>query len=256
MSGRVHVSFPIRHIALLEIDNPPRNVMGKAMRAELRAALDSFEADLDIRCIVLTGRGKAFCSGDNINEELAGAEGPDRGDNVREFGGLITRIENFRCPVIAAINGWSVGGGFELALGCDIRIASDEAKFIAAGVKVGLMASAYRLPRLIGIAAAKSVLLTGRVVNAEAALAMNLVAAVHPHDQLMEAALEMAAMIASRAPLSVEATKRVASGALDVDPVEAAKIKSDEVAKLIESEDHKEALRAFIEKRDPVFKRA
>ena len=110
MSGKVHVSRPAAHVALLEIDNPPRNVMGRAMRAEMRAALDSFESDLDVRAVILTGRGKAFCSGDDLREELAGAEGPNQGDNIRDFSALIGRIEKFRCPVIGAINGWSVGG--------------------------------------------------------------------------------------------------------------------------------------------------
>ncbi len=255
MSGKVHVSRPAPHVALIEIDNPPRNVMGKQMRAEMRAALDSLESDLDIRAVILTGRGSAFCSGDDLREGLAQAEGAGAGDNVHDFGALIARIEKFRCPVIGAINGWSVGGGFELALGCDIRIASEDAKFICAGVKVGLMASAYRLPRLIGVAAAKSMLLTAQQTDAATALRLGLVASVHPHDALPDAAMDLARMIASRAPLSVEATKRISSAAPDMDPDEAARANAREVRHLVVSDDHKEAIKAFIDKRDPVFTR-
>lgn len=251
MSGLVHVGRPASHVAVLEIDNPPRNVMGRAMRTALGAALDGLENDLDIRAVILTGRGGAFCSGDDLREDMTGGERP--GGNVHEFGALVSRIEAFRCPVIAAIHGWCVGGGLELALGCDIRIASEEARFICAGVKVGLMASAYRLPRLIGVAAAKALLLTAQQTGAAEALRIQLVSSVHPHAELPAAALDLARMIASRAPLSVEATKRIASAALDMDPDAAARANAREIETLVNSADHKEAVKAFMARREPVF---
>ena len=130
-------------------------------------------ADLSVRAVVVTGRGKAFCSGDDLREEFeAVAGGGERGANLLDFGRLLDQLESFRAPVIAAVNGWCVGGGVELALCCDVRLASSEAKFVCAGVNVGLMASAYRLPRLIGVAQAKEMLFTGRAVRGRARRAL------------------------------------------------------------------------------------
>ena len=118
--------------------------------------------------------------------------------------------------MIAAINGWCVGGGFELALCCDLRIASAEARFVCAGVNMGLMVSAWRLPRLIGVSRAKAMLLTGSPHDARTAELWGLVTAVCEPEALQGAAIELASRIASRAPLSVEATKRIASRAPDL----------------------------------------
>ena len=127
------------------------------------AQLDALEAEGDIRALVITGTGRAFCSGDDLKEqEAAQAHGAEaRKTQLGEFAGLLDRIEGLRMPTIAAVNGFCLGGGLELSLVCDIRIASSSASFVGAGVNVGLMASVYRLPRLIGIARAKHMLLTG-----------------------------------------------------------------------------------------------
>jgi enoyl-CoA hydratase len=257
MSGTIHLRREGEHIAVLEIDNPPRNTLGSAMRARFRDALAELSADLSVRAVIITGRGKAFCSGDDLREEFAAASAGDgRGANLLDFGRLLDEVEAFRAVTIAAIGGWCVGGGMELALCCDIRLASDHAQFVCAGVNVGLMASAYRLPRLIGIAAAKHMLLTGSVFDGHAALRMGLAAEMHDPDQLMPAALRLAERIASRAPLSVEASKRFAARALDLDPQHAMAEQAEELAKLIVSHDHVEAVTAFLEKRDPSFTRS
>ncbi|MGE5566425.1 MAG: enoyl-CoA hydratase/isomerase family protein, partial [Parcubacteria group bacterium] len=155
----------------------------------------------------------------------------------------------------AAVNGHCVGGGLEVALACDIRLASTKAVFTAAGVNVGLMASAYRLPRVIGVAKAKVMLLTGLPVDAQGALANDLVTEVHEPEALVDAAVALATRIASRAPLSVEATKRTASRAMDMDAAEAARSNAEEIAILSASEDHAGAVAAFAERREPVFRR-
>jgi enoyl-CoA hydratase len=251
----IHYSKPSTHIALLEIDNPPMNALGSAARAALLARLDEIDTDLDIRVMVLTGRGsRAFCSGDDLKEQ---AEAQRAGSNAHlgEFGRVLERIESHRLPVIAAINGWCMGGGLELASACDIRIASMEARFVCSGVNVGLMASTYRLPRLIGVARAKHMLLTGSPVDATTADKFGLVTAVCAPDALTGEALKLAERIASRAPLSVEATKRIAALAPDLSPAEAAVANAKELAVLARSADHKAALAAFAEKREPVFKR-
>jgi enoyl-CoA hydratase len=250
MSGTIHIDRIGDHVVLLEIDNPPMNPLGVPMRAAFMEALDEVETDDRLRAIVVTGRGRAFCSGDDLKDV-----GPD-GEDLAGFGRLLDRLDAARTPVIAAINGWCVGGGFELALCCDIRIASTEARFVCAGVNVGLMASAYRLPRLIGVSRAKAMLLTGLPHDAETAERFGLVTAVHPPEALRDAALTLAARIATRAPLSVEATKRIAARAPDLSPEDADRMQATELRVLRRSSDHKAAVAAFREKRDPVFTRS
>jgi enoyl-CoA hydratase len=254
MSG-IRTSRPASHVVLLEIDNPPMNALGRASRAALLAQLDEIDTDKDVRAIVLTGHGaKAFCSGDDLKEQ-AEAQKSQSTAHLGEFGRVLERVENHRLPVIAAINGWCLGGGLELASVCDIRIASEAARFVCSGVNVGLMASAYRLPRLIGVARAKHMLLTGSPADAATAERFGLVTAVHAPDTLMAEAIALAERIASRAPLSVEATKRTAARAPDLSPDEAAEWNAKELTVLGRSADHKAALAAFAEKRTPVFRR-
>jgi enoyl-CoA hydratase len=257
MSGTIHLTRVGEHVAVLEIDNPPRNTLGTAMRATLREILDQLARDLAVRAVVIAGRGKAFCSGDDLREEFeAVGGGGERGANLLDFGRLLDQLESFRTPVIAAVNGWCVGGGVELALCCDVRLASTAARFVCAGVNVGLMASAYRLPRLIGVAAAKHMLLTGLPCQADSAERSGLVTGVHQPDDLMPAALTLADRIASRAPLSVEATKRVATRAPDLTPEEGRQTQAKELVALLQSADHLAAVTAFLEKRTPVFRRS
>jgi enoyl-CoA hydratase len=257
MSGAINVQKIGENAALLEIDNPPANALGSAARKIFVERLDALEADPAIRAIVLTGRGRSFCSGDDLKEQEAAQSAglSARQKQLAEFAGLLDRIEALRVPVIAAVNGWCMGGGLELALVCDIRIASADATFVCAGVNIGLMASAYRLPRLIGVARAKHMLLTGLPFDSEAAEKFGLVTAVHKSDVLLEQAAELATRIASRAPLSIEATKRMAARAGDLSPEDAAKLTREELSLLVQSEDHAEALAAFREKRAPVFRR-
>ena len=253
--SRIHLSRIGTHAAWLEIDNPPANALGSALRKQLLEMLDALDGDPALRALVLSGRGRAFCSGDDLKEqEAAQAQGPAaRKALLAQFASVLERVENFRSPVIAAIGGWCMGGGLELALACDIRIASSDAKFVCAGVNIGLMASAYRLPRTIGIARAKHMLLTGLPHDAGTAERFGLVTAVHRPDELMAAANALAKRIASRAPLSVEATKRIAGKALPQADIAEAMRKEMDV--LVKSADHAEALAAFREKRDPKFRR-
>ena len=243
----IHFSRPAKHVALLELDNPPMNALGQAMRETFIAALDEVEADPAVRAILITGTGRAFCAGDDLKQGKAAEGGP------AGFAALLERLDRTRMPIIGAINGWCVGGGFELALACDIRIASTQARFTCAGVNMGLMASAYRLPRLIGVSRAKAMLLTGTPFDAETAERFGLVTALHAPDDLRDAGIRLAERIASRAPLSVEATKRVAGRAVDMSPEEADAMQADILRDLRASADHAEAVAAFREKRDPVF---
>lgn len=250
----VHFTKPSTDIAVFEIDAPPTNALGEALRRQFFEGLDLIEQDLAIRVGVVTGHARAFCSGDDLKEREAALQAGS-GESAASFPALVDRIEACRVPVIAAVNGWAIGGGLELALGCDIRIASREAQFVCAAVNVGLIASAYRLPRLIGVAHAKHMLLTGLPFDAAAAERMGLVAAVHPPEALADAALALATRIASRAPLSVEATKRIAGAALDLSPDDAMQAMRKEFEILIKSSDHAAALAAFREKSTPEFHR-
>jgi enoyl-CoA hydratase/carnithine racemase len=249
VTGAVRVDRPAPHVARLTIDNPPMNPLGPAMRTTFMEVLGEVEADSSLRAIIVTGAGRAFCSGDDLKASEEAAE------DLAGFGRLLERIDACRAAVIAAINGWCVGGGFELALCCDLRIASSEARFVCAGVNMGLMVSAWRLPRLIGVSRAKAMLLTGSPHDARTAELWGLVTAVCEPEALEGAAIELANRIASRAPLSVEATKRIASRAPDLCPEDAAAMQAAELRILRRSHDHREAVMAFREKREPRFER-
>ena len=169
MPGTIHVEKIGHHVSLLTIDNPPANAMDAAMLGKLLEEFQAINDASSARAIILTGSGNSFCAGADLK-----AKG---GEALSAFGRLLTAVESSPVPVIAAINGWCIGGGFELALCCDIRIASADARFVCAGVNMGLMASAYRLPRLIGVARAKAMLLTGSAFDA---LAVETLRRDHP----------------------------------------------------------------------------
>jgi len=253
-TGQVRLERISEHVTRFTIDNPPRNALGTAIREEFLQQLDALEADHSIRCVIITGTGTAFCSGDDLRE--AAQRGTSAQDSLRQFGKLLARIEGFRCPVIAQVNGHAVGGGLELALCCDLRIASPEASFIAAGVNVGLMASVFRLPRLIGVARAKRMLLTGLPIDAVTAQEWGMTTDLVGAEVLADETLQLARRIASRAPLSVEAAKRQSGKAFDHTAEEAQAAARAELEILAKSADHREGLAAFAERREPKFTRS
>jgi enoyl-CoA hydratase/carnithine racemase len=253
VSGAIHVSRPSPGVALLEIDNPPVNALGSATRLLFEAELDRAEADLTVRALVVTGRGKAFCAGDDLAE--ARGRGETAAASLGGFGRLLDKIERARIPVIAAVNGPAVGGGLELALACDLRLAAETASFLAAGVNVGLMASVWRLPRLIGAGRASAMILTGQPLPAARALDWGLATETHPPGALLDAALALAARIASRAPLSVEASKRMIRQALDLTAETWGAAAARELPTLLASADHQSGILAVLERRPAVFTR-
>lgn len=248
---------PTEHVGVLRIDSPPRNAFGRAECLAFIAAFEEFERDLSIRCLVVTGTGKSFLSGANLRhqEELTPADFEKYADSNEGLSSIMTRIEAARFPVIAAINGYTVGGGLEVALCCDVRLASVDARFACAGVNVGLILSWWRLPRVIGLGRAKEMLLSGAMYGAEQAERWGLVTGLHEPAALMPAALELAEQIATRAPLSVEATKECANRAFDLSTAEAMSLQREKFLQMISTRDHGEALRAFIEKRPANFER-
>jgi enoyl-CoA hydratase len=253
-SNPVEIERPSAGVARIVIDAPPANALGRAAREALVHALERIEADLEVRVAILTGRGRVFCTGDDLMEAAA-RDRTAAVASLEDFSRLFERLARLRVPVIAAVNGWCTGGGLELALACDLRIASHQARFVCAGVNVGLVASAWRLPRLIGLSRAKQMLLTGSPVTAEEAERFGLTAGTVAPEALEAAALQLAERIASRAPLAVEAAKRCADQAFELDAQAGAALFRREAAALAETEDHAAALAAFTAKQEPVFRR-
>lgn len=243
-----------QHVAVITMRTPPANVLTARLRRALLDVFDDLEKDLDVRVVVIASDQKHFTAGGDLSEDQSLTDNEIRG-YIDEGSAVLDRIDGFRVPVIAAINGGAIGGGLEFALACDLRIASTDAFFVAAGVNVGLIVSFWRLPRLIGLAPAKEILLTGDRYSAQQALRWGLVSEVHEPDELMEAALAKADRIASRAPLSVELTKQSANEALDLSGEQGNELQVERFIRMFRTHDHKEALDAFFNRRDARFER-
>ncbi|HVA82466.1 MAG TPA: enoyl-CoA hydratase-related protein [Candidatus Binataceae bacterium] len=243
------------HILTVRINRPDRlNALHPPGNAELGRVFDDFADDDNLWVAIITGEGRGFSAGNDLRYQ---AEGGDRVATPRGFGGLTSRW-NLTKPVIAAVNGIAMGGGFEIALACDLIIASDRAVFALPEPKVGLAALAgglIRLPRQIGVKRALHMILTGRHVPAQEGKELGFVNVVVPHEQLMERALELAHQILACSPLSIRASKDVVYRGLDTaslrDSMEA---DYASVRALRKSEDFIEGPRAFAEKRAPSWK--
>ena len=253
----VRITRPSDGVVVLTLDRSPVNALSAQARAEFLRALSDAESDERARVLVVTGTGRAFSAGADLQELSAqdpADEAPVR-DFLTDFAALVDRVEAARFPVVAAVNGHCHGGGLELALGCDIRVASSAATFVCSGVNVGLLASFARLPRVIGAGWARHLLLTGERWDAERALQAGLVTDVHDPHELLPAAQALAEQIASRAPLSVEATKEAVHRAAGLDDDGVARLHLEAFLRLRRSRDHVEALAAMSERRAPRFTR-
>lgn len=241
------------NICTITINNPPMNILSKEFREEFVPFMEGLKRRSDVRVIILTGEGdRAFCAGADLNEE-----GELTPETVRLFLEEDCRIydivNEMPQPVIAAVNGYAFGGGFELALACDLRIMSERAKLCAAGVKVGLVVGPTRLVRLLGEAYAKEVILTGRTITAEESLQRGLASTVVPHEKLMEEAQEWAKIIASRAPIAVRHAKDVIQKTMEFSWQDAMTMELEAFIKCQETRDHKHAIEAFFNKQIPSF---
>ncbi|MTD12330.1 enoyl-CoA hydratase/isomerase family protein [Nakamurella sp. YIM 132087] len=241
-------------IAVITIDAPPANVLTIQARREIGEIFDLLDADDSVRAVLITSAIKVFTAGGDLREDQ-NLDAADARAYIDGWLGLCERIAEYRAPVIAAINGGALGGGLEFVLSCDIRIASTDAFFVAAGVNVGLIVNFWRLPRLIGLGPAKEILLTGSRISAEQAYNWGLVTELHAPEDLYEAGLAKARRIATRAPLSVEATKYSANRTMDLSAEQSDEFQRQQFVKMFLTEDHQEALRAFFGKRDGDYHR-
>lgn len=235
----VLIDRPAPGVAILRFNRPDkRNAFNYALSTAVIHALDELEGDDGVRCVILTGAGKAFSAGADMTEALEQIEGGGRGDGMAQ---AVIRVARFPKPVIAGVNGAAFGGGAALAIACDIRIASPVASFRFPGAVYGLVVGGSQLPRLIGPARAKELLFTARVVDATEAERIGLVNRVVPADRLESECIEMAALIASHSPDAVVWTKRVVDRATEVDAGVEAEIEANQ--RLRGSRDHVERFR-------------
>lgn len=238
--------------------NRPRalNAFNSAQLDLLTAAFAQIGADRGVRAVILTGAGeKAFAAGADIKEmvELGPQEALAFG---RRGHAAASAIECLPQPVIAAVNGYAFGGGCELAIACDIRLASENARFAQPEVGLGIppgWGGTQRLPRLIGPGLAAELIYTGRHVYADEALRIGLVNAVYPLEQLMPAAREMAASIARNSPLAVRAAKQAMALSLAGNPGAGLAAEAELFGEAFNTADRQEGMRAFVEKRQPSF---
>jgi enoyl-CoA hydratase len=245
-------------IAILTFNRPKvLNALSHATMGELTAAVDELGQDPNVRCIILTGAGdKAFVAGADINELRAISSAADGAAFATRGQDTFFKIENLDKPVIAAINGYALGGGCELAMACDIRVAADSAKLGQPEINLGIIpgyGGTQRLPRLVGKGRAKWLILTGDLITAQEALRIGLVDIVVPAAQLMDRARELAETIAAKAPLAVAWAKRSINIGSETDLVTACAYEASQFGLVCGTEDRIEGTSAFLEKRSPQF---
>ncbi len=256
MPGVVHVEEPAPGVGLLTLSNPDkRNALDRMLCESLRFALER----LDARCVVLTGEGRAFCAGYDI-EELLGEGYDDGAEAVHPFASALAAIEAYPYPVLAALNGATIGGGLELAIACDLRVAADTVQLGMPPAKLGVVYATAGLNRFlttIGAARTRELFLTGRRIDAATAERWGLVNSVVEAEALPDAALALAQEIAANAPLSLRGNKAgiraLVAAAGELDPPVAAALEAER-RRAFESEDLREGLRAFGEKRPAVWR--
>ncbi|HKU81957.1 MAG TPA: enoyl-CoA hydratase-related protein [Candidatus Tumulicola sp.] len=246
-------------IAVVTLNRPKvLNALRSSLLAELGSALDRLQADPQVRAVIVTGAGeKAFAAGADIGELNALNSAGEGADQARMGQALTRKIERSSKPVIMAINGYALGGGCEIAMAGDIRIASETAKFGQPEVNLGLIpgyGGSQRTTRLAGKGMAMLLCLTGETIDAREALRIGLVERVVPPERLMDEAKAVAGAIATKAPLAIAACKRAINAGAHLSIDDALEIEALEFGTLVDTEDIKEGTGAFLEKRKPVWR--
>jgi enoyl-CoA hydratase/carnithine racemase len=248
-------------IATITMNRPDRmNAISGPMLMAMSERLLEADRDRDVRCIVITGAGRAFCAGLDLQDASSGTGIGGGGGGVTATLDLRTApptvLHSIDTPTIAALNGGAAGYGMDLALGCDIRVASDKSKLAAAFTKRGVLPESggtWLLPRLIGWAKAAEIIFTGRTLSAEQCLELGLVNLVVPHDDLEKQTRVLAEEIASNAPLAVQASKRMMRAAMSEEFDDHVHHVFLQLLPLFQSKDFREGMASFLEKREPRF---
>jgi enoyl-CoA hydratase/carnithine racemase len=249
------------HVATITLNRPEnRNSMTPDVLDALAESLARVKADPEVRCLIITGTGKSFCAGADFK---TGAQAESRGNavmsNERSFAiyQSFLAVLDIEVPVIGALNGHAIGGGLGLAVVCDMRVANREAKYGANFTKLGLhpgMSTTYLLPRFVGIPRAAELLFTGRIITGAQAAEFGLANYAVDADEVLPKARELAAEVASCAPIATRWTKRSLYEHADWDPVRAGRHEAELQSRTIETEDFKEGVDALLNKRAPQFK--
>jgi enoyl-CoA hydratase len=244
-------------LGILKVNRPDKlNALNNETVAEMRAAVAAIEADDSLRVLIVTGQGeKSFVAGADINE-LKERDAFLGRAHTRERQELFSRLENMNIPVIAAVNGFALGAGLELALACTLRLAADNAKFGAPEVKLGIIpgdGGTQRLPRLIGKGRAMELILTGEMIDANEAYRIGLANRIVPAAELLNEARKLANLLAERPPLAVRYGKEAVNRGMDLGLDSGFAHESYLFALLCTTEDKKEGVNAFLEKRKGQF---
>jgi enoyl-CoA hydratase len=249
------VETPSAGVTLIRLNRPEAlNALNSQLLGELCLALDTAESDTTVRCVVLTGSERAFAAGADIKEMSDRSYAEMFTSDM--FGPVARRIDSFRKPIIAAVSGFALGGGCELAMLCDFIIASETARFGQPEINLGVMpgiGGTQRLPRAVGKSKAMDMILTARMMDAAEAERAGLVSRVVAADKLMDEALAAAAKIASQSPLAVMMNKELVNAAFDTTLTTGVAVERRLFHSLFAFEDQKEGMAAFIDKRKPGF---
>ncbi len=245
-------------IGTITINRPKKlNALNRATRVELRRVLEEIRSSKELRVLIITGSGEAFIAGADI-PEMKEMNQWDMMDNLSTLSQqLYTDFGNLEIPVIAMINGYCFGGGLELALACDIRVASDDASFGQLEIRLGIMpggGATQRLPGLVGPAMAKELMFTGRIIDAQEALRIGLVNRTVPRAKLKETVWELARDIAKKSPIALRLIKRSVNRGLQAPSDIGLAYEALAECLCFTTEDHEEGFSAFLEKRKPSFR--
>ena len=253
------VRLELGTIAHLTLDDPPLNLVTRELLTEMGAALDILEGSFpgDVRAVVVTGAGdRAFSAGSHV-KEFESQRGPNGRERHALESGVADRLARLPMPTIAAIEGNALGGGLELALCCDIRVASETSRLGLPEVRLAVTPGAggtQRLPRVVGVARAKELILTGRVLTADEAERIGLVSRVVPAGEARAAADEIATEIAARGPVAVREAKRLVDLASDADLATGLAAELDASDRVFATDDMVEGAEAFFAKREPQYR--
>ncbi|WP_252502690.1 enoyl-CoA hydratase [Sporosarcina sp. Marseille-Q4943] len=244
-------------VASVSINRPPANALSSGLIQEIDQMLDKVEHDESVRVIMLHGEGKFFSAGADIKEFTTVTSGEQFSQLASAGQDVFERMESFKKPIIAAIHGAALGGGLELAMGCHIRLVTEKAKLGLPELQLGLIpgfAGTQRLPRYVGVAKAAEMLLTSDPISGEEAVRWGLANHAFPEEELLPKAMELAKKIAKKSPIAMKAALRMLQYTKTDSFYEGVKAEADSFGEVFVSEDAKEGIQAFIDKREPQFK--